>query len=85
MKTFTAWVNMYLGRSKEVGSACSARGGSGRGAGALTRRWCGCVQVTPVVSIVQDFSEGIRLIKLLDHILEVCAPPQRRPLPHAET
>eukprot|EP01045_Picozoa_sp_COSAG04_P037024 COSAG04_NODE_9265_length_880_cov_4.104994_2_plen_60_part_01 len=33
------------------------------------------MQVTPVVSIVQDFSEGIRLIKLLDHILEVRAPP----------
>ena len=41
-------------------------------------------QVTPVVNIVQDFSDGIRLIKLLDHILEVRAPPQRRPLPHAE-
>ena len=51
---------------------------------ALGARWCGCVQVTPVVSIVQDFSEGIRLIKLLDHILEVRAPPQRRPLPRAE-
>ena len=37
-----------------------------------------------MVNIVQDFSEGIRLIKLLDHILEVSAPPQRRPLPHAE-
>eukprot|EP01051_Picozoa_sp_SAG22_P024359 SAG22_NODE_6719_length_820_cov_0.914008_1_plen_36_part_10 len=30
-----------------------------------------CVQVTPVVNIVSDFSEGIRLIKLLDNILEV--------------
>jgi hypothetical protein len=28
-------------------------------------------QVTPVVNIVSDFSEGIRLIKLLDNILEV--------------
>jgi hypothetical protein len=27
--------------------------------------------VTPVVNIVSDFSEGIRLIKLLDNILEV--------------
>ena len=44
MKTFTAWVNMYLQRSKDV---------------------------TPVVNIVTDFSEGIRLIKLLDNILEV--------------
>lgn len=44
MKTFTAWVNMYLQRSKDV---------------------------APVVNIVTDFSEGIRLIKLLDNILEV--------------
>ena len=39
------------------------------------------MQVTPVVSIVQDFSEGIRLIKLLDHILEVRAPPAAPPAP----
>ena len=29
------------------------------------------MQVTPVVNIVSDFSEGIRLIKLVDNILEV--------------
>ena len=74
-----------LGAEQRGGLCLLGSGGLGRGAGALTRRWCGCVQVTPVVSIVQDFSEGIRLIKLLDHILEVRAPPQRRPLPHAET
>jgi len=31
--------------------------------------------VTPVVNIVSDFSEGIRLIKLLDNILEVRHTP----------
>ena len=43
IKTFTAWVNMYIVRSKEC---------------------------TPVTNIVTDFADGIRLIKLVDNILE---------------
>ena len=74
-------VGKYVPRAQQRGVLNPGRlGRGGRADEAL-----GCVQVTPVVSIVQDFSEGIRLIKLLDHILEVRAPPQRRPLPHAET
>ena len=70
--------------AEQRGGLCLLGSGS-RGEGRASDEALGCVQVTPVVSIVQDFSEGIRLIKLLDHILEVRAPPQRRPLPHAET
>jgi|EP01047_Picozoa_sp_COSAG01_P065361 hypothetical protein len=44
IKTFTAWVNMYLSRSKEV---------------------------SPVMQLLTDFGDGIRLIKLVDNILEV--------------